>query len=75
MCKNVMAENARVNEIDLITAGRFDSRDSKKRLNHSREKRFPQPTKPEAGRSNPDLARGKIGVQIVLNLFYEAPLA
>jgi hypothetical protein len=43
-------------------------------LKHSREERFPQPTKPETRSSNPNLARGKIGVQIVPNLFYEGGL-
>ena len=41
-------------------------------MKHSRKERFPQPTKPEARCSNPNLAGGEIGVEVISNLPYKA---
>jgi len=67
MCKNVIAEKANANEIDLITGGDSIPAKAKKRLKHSPKKRFAQPAKAEAGHGYADLTRRKVGIQIVLH--------
>ena len=51
--------------------GRLDFGESKKWLKHARKEGLAEPTQAKTGRCNPDLTRGKIGVQVVLYLLDE----
>src|SRR4030095_11917673 len=48
--------------------GRFDFGEDEQWVKHPRKEWLAEPTKAKAGRCNPHLTRGKVGVQVVLYL-------